>query len=70
MAIITSGMPAVWSRSSAPGHGRAGPSPGPDRIKKVVRVGEHVRFLPDDLINRELVEIPRRIQDIVRGIYS
>ena len=39
------------------GHGRAGPGPGPDRIKEVARVDERVGLLPDDLIDRQLVEI-------------
>ena len=39
------------------GHGRVGPGPGPDCIKKVARVDEYVGLLPDDLINRELVKI-------------
>jgi hypothetical protein len=32
------------------GHGRTGPGPGPDHIKKVARVDKHVGLLPDNNI--------------------
>jgi len=39
------------------GHGRAGPGPGPDRIKEVARVDEYVRLLPDKKHQSLAVEI-------------
>jgi len=38
--------------SGRSGYGRVGPGPGPDRIKKIARVDEHVGLLPDNNICR------------------
>jgi hypothetical protein len=43
---------ACMESSGRSGNGHIGPGPGPDRIKKIARVDEHVGFLPDDRINR------------------